>query len=1237
MKGDSSTDVYGIYGTRGVAAAANKPGSRAYSVTWTDKSGNLWLFGGDGYAVPGTTGGYELNDLWKYSIGTNQWTWMKGEDTINVYGVYGTQGVAAPANMPGGRAYASAWTDTSGNLWLFGGSGYAASGGFGGDLNDLWKYNIASNNWTWMKGDSNGSVYGAVYSVYGAQGVAAATNKPGCRYYSLSWTDASNNLWLFGGLGYATSGLSSELNDLWEYNIASNNWTWVKGDNTTNVHGVYGTQGVAAATNKPGSRYEGVRWTDASGNLWLFGGDGYSANALGELDDLWEYNTASNNWTWMKGDSTTGHVCIYGTQGVAAATNKPGSRGVGVTWTDASGNLWLFGGTGFAASSQGKLDDLWEYTMTSNNWTWVKGDNTPNVNGNYGTQGVATATNKPGSRNVDVSWTDIPGNLWLFGGMGYPASGGSGSLNDLWKLGLCPPLAITNATTVCQGSSQTLSVTGASTYLWMPAASLNSANISIVTANPTVTTTYTVIGTDIGGCINSVTTTLGVYGLPALTTSPGVSICPGNSTTLTVGGTGTYVWNPATYLSSTTGSTVTVGPIALSGVEEYTVSETDAVTGCMNSAQVTVNVNPTPTISGNNPLVVCQGNSAIYTLTGASTYIWSPATYLDTNTGADVIASPTIFGVYGFSVTGTDNNGCSSIGTTTVTVAAALTANAGSDQSICSGATASLAGTGGASYAWLPAMGLNSVTSQSPTFNLDTPGNYTYTLTVSSGSCKSDTEVTIAVYPLPTVTASPGATICSGNSAVLTAGGTVQYTWSPATGLSLTQGQSINAMPTATTLYTVKGTDANGCMNSTVMDVTVTLYPLPTVSLFPGNITICNGSSITLSALGETVQGPMNYLWGPSANLSSDTAITVISSPSITTSYTVTGTDGNGCYNTMSASVSVTSLPLITIAPGNVSICYGTSAGLTATGATSYTWQPSTSLSSTTGAGITASPGTVITYKVTGSNGACAGRDSITVSIYSLPTITATAAATVCSGGSTTLSASGADAYTWNPSTGLNADTGNAVAVNLGSPGIEGYTVTGSDANNCGNFATIVVTVTSPVQVSVSPDVTIMYGSSTVISAAGGVSYTWTPGTSLSCLPASAGDSCQSPTVNPTITMVYTVTMDDANGCSSSAAITVGVRIPCNNIYVPDAFSPNADQQNDVLYVYGTNCLDYGGYNFEVYDRWGNNVFSSSNSKIGWDGTYKGKELDADVFVYTLTYAINGSTIKTKGNVSLIK
>jgi hypothetical protein len=355
--GGSSLAVQtGIYGTVGVPAASNTPGSRLAAISWTDSAGNFWLFGGGGYDSAGTNG--TLNDLWRYSAG--EWTWMGGSNVVNQKGTYGSLGIASAANLPGARQQAVGWTDQAGDFWLFGGYGYDSAGTFG-YLNDLWRY--GAGQWTWMGGANIVNQNGT----YGTQGTAAPGNIPGARSFPVIWTDASGNLWLFGGAGYDSAGTHADLNDLWKYSAGE--WTWVGGSNIGNQKGIYGTEGTAAPSNVPGARADGIGWTDSVGHFWLFGGGGYdSVGTQGLLNDLWEYS--AGQWTWIGGSNlipsctmgTCGQKGTYGTQGMAAPGNMPGARSFPVIWTDASGNLWLFGGAGNdSAGTSGPLNDLWKY------------------------------------------------------------------------------------------------------------------------------------------------------------------------------------------------------------------------------------------------------------------------------------------------------------------------------------------------------------------------------------------------------------------------------------------------------------------------------------------------------------------------------------------------------------------------------------------------------------------------------------------------------------------------------------------------------------------------------------------------------------------------------------------------------------------------------------------------------------------------------------------------------------
>ena len=425
MSGRKYDSASGVYGSQGLADPSNTPGARCFSASWRDGNGDLWLFGGGDISLMSTSA--RFNDLWKYDLSTGQWTWMKGSDRTGQPGVYGIKGMAAPENTPGYRYGVVSWTDSDGNLWLFGGS---KGGTFVRAYNDLWKFDVVTNNWMWVRGASETNEGGN----YGALGLAGSANMPGARYNAVSWTDSEGNLWLFGGSGYDGEDDYGELNDLWKYTPETNTWIWMKGDFRGDRQGTYGTQGVEDPANTPGARRNAVSWTDPSGNLWVFGGE---SSYKSYYSDLWKYDPATNNWTWMKGPSRTDQRGIYGALGVEDPNNTPGSRKGATGSVDALGQLYLFGGHGRdSASREEYLNDLWRYDPVTGNWTWLSGSSVEHELGTYGMLGIAYPENRPGGRLGALSWMDATDGFWFFGGFGYDSSGSIGpswsELNDFW-------------------------------------------------------------------------------------------------------------------------------------------------------------------------------------------------------------------------------------------------------------------------------------------------------------------------------------------------------------------------------------------------------------------------------------------------------------------------------------------------------------------------------------------------------------------------------------------------------------------------------------------------------------------------------------------------------------------------------------------------------------------------------------------------------------------------------------
>lgn len=425
ISGSDSADQVGVYGAKGSPALSNVPGGRGGAVSWVDLQGDLWLHGGNGFGAAG--GSWFLNDLWKFDSTILQWTWISGSDIPGQAGVYGTKGEAAPSNVPGARCEATSLTDVNGRLWLFGGLGYDSAGGFS-YLNDLWMFDPAITEWAWISGSDIAGQPG----IYGTKGTPDPAAMPGGRHSPASWTDSQGRLWLFGGEGLDSAGVSGVLNDLWAFDPTTREWTWISGSHTVDQGGVYGTKGTAGPANVPGARWGATSWIDSNGKLWLFGaGLGYdSTGRSGRLNDLWKFDPMTQDWTWVSGSATINEAGFYGTKGKSGSANVPGAREHAQGWIDPQGRLWLFGGRGMASASSGMLNDLWAFDPAKVRWTWVAGSGSPDQTGVYGTKGVAASSNIPGAREQSICWIDPNGRFWLHGGCGAFAGN---FFSDLWQ------------------------------------------------------------------------------------------------------------------------------------------------------------------------------------------------------------------------------------------------------------------------------------------------------------------------------------------------------------------------------------------------------------------------------------------------------------------------------------------------------------------------------------------------------------------------------------------------------------------------------------------------------------------------------------------------------------------------------------------------------------------------------------------------------------------------------------
>ena len=871
------------------------------------------------------------------------------------------------------------------------------------------------------------------------------------------------------------------------------------------------------------------------------------------------------------------------------------------------------------------------------------------------------------------------------GAVTYTVTGtsGVGCTNTSAVLVTVNPLPAVNAgadQTLCDGSSVTLTGTGASTYTW------NNGAAQGVAFTPAVgSVTYTVSGTSAAGCENTdqVVVTINpnptpiingptdyCIGNPALlstsvpfttynwstavsTATTSVTIA-NNPITVTVtnafGCTGTspaFIVNENLIITSNSTQTICQGQsVLIHGVAQTVAgvySQTFTTAGCDSVSNVTLVVNPLPSVNAGIDQMVCTPTATTLTATGAATYTWN-------NGITNGVPFTQAVGTTTYTVTGTSVDGCVNTDQVDITVNPLPIVNAGPDQAICIGASATISGSGATTYTWN-----NSVT-DNVAFTPALTNTYTVTGTDINGCVNTD-QVVVTVNPLPTVVGGPDEIICIGASVTLSGSGATSYTWDN----GVTNGIAFS--PVTTTTYTVTGTDVNGCINTD--QVLVTVNPLPVVNAGPDQ-DVCQGTVVTLSGGGAST-----YSWNNGAVNG-----TPFTQAVGTVTYTVTGTDANGCINTDQADITVNPTPVVNAGLDQI-VCIGASVTLAGSGTSTYSWNNGI----TNNVAFTPSLGTV-TYTVTGTSiEGCITTDDVVVTVNPLPVVFAGNDVTVCEESTVTLTGSGASNYSWN--NGVLNGTPFTPSV-----GTTTYTVTGTSAAGCINTDQIDIIVNPIPIVSFSPDVTSgcapltvnltnttpnsvnclwTISNGTVLNGCGTVPVTFTQGgcydvtltttsnngcagtltsTNLICVEALpiASFSPSSNTVttinteviftNQTIgaTSYYWTFGDDspsstdfnqihvypdsetANylvtliaysplGCTDTALAYINV-VEELIYYVPNTFTPDDDNFNPVFQPIFTAGFDPYDYTLLIFNRWGEIIFESKDASIGWNGTY---------------------------------
>jgi len=739
-----------------------------------------------------------------------------------------------------------------------------------------------------------------------------------------------------------------------------------------------------------------------------------------------------------------------------------------------------------------------------------------------------------------------------------------------------PNVTITPPTPgTCPGTGINLTASGAFSYTWSPSTGLSCTSCSNTVATLLSAQTYTVVGTNLAGCKDTVTVTVNIASPPSVTINGKDSICKGSPTTLTATGGGTYLWN-----TGATTSSITVTPNITS---TYTVGVSNGV--CTKDTSVKIVVTPLPsiTLSGNKSL--CPGNSTIITASGGGTYSWNNG---GTNDTINVMpASTTTYTL------GVNNNGCSKDTSIIVTVNPKPNVTVTPPSaSICKGTGVNLSAGGANSYSWAPSTGLSCTTCFNPTATPAASETYTVIGTSAAG-CKDTVSVPITVNPVPVASISGKDTICSGSSTTLIASGGGTYSWN--TGST---NSNITVSPLITTTYTVSV--SNGFCTK---DTTTVVYVISPLSIKVVGDSACKGTGSTIIASGGT-----SYKWIPGGYTTS--AITPTPSTTSTYSVIISGPCGT---DTLTAIVHVEPLPVITIS-GNDSVCSGTKTVLTASGASTYMWNTGNTNSS-----ITVAPASTITYTVTGTLGKCPADTTYVVKVTPKPVGTISGLAQVCKGDSVTLNASGGGTYHWS-----NGATGSSISLVLNKDTNVYVVVT----NGCSD--TVYHSVTVPVSKGITAccDTIITPGGTAILSASGAVGYVWTPSANVNCY------TCPNTAAVPGSNTTYTVTGTDSNGCTSSAIIIVDIE--CIDFLVPNVFTPNGDGDNDLFVIHAEREPIYS---IEIYDRWGVKMYSSANAAAYWNGKIDntGKEVPDGVYYYIIKADCGGKNYNHTGFVQVIR
>ena len=795
--------------------------------------------------------------------------------------------------------------------------------------------------------------------------------------------------------------------------------------------------------------------------------------------------------------------------------------------------------------------------------------------------------------------------------------------------------ASANNTTVCAGENieLTANTVAGGTYSWTGPNGFTSSdqNPIIPNASATEAGTYS-LTISVGSCTstNTAEVTISVNPSPTATASAtATDICEGDDIELaaTAVGGATYSWSGPNGFSSTDQNPTIPNTTSADG-GTYSLVVTQGGCSSTNIAEVTINVNTTPTATaGATDTEICEGSDIELNANtiGGATYAWSgPNGFSSTDQNPTIPNATTAdAGTYSLIITlGT----CASTNTAevSVTVNSLPSASASSNSVVCEGQDLILTATGGSVYTWTGPNGFvgSSDVETISGATLTNGGTYDVTVTDANG-CENTAQTTVTISAGPSLTISGNDISCFGDTdgdaeVVATGDGPFSYSWSPSGGTgAIATGLGQGG-------YTVLVTDNNGCTSTE--NITINEPTELTISTsFTNSSCTVNDGTATVNAAGGT--GAYTYNWSSGGTTDIETGIGA-------GIYTIIVTDGNGCTAQENVTVGSVNGPTLTLVSWEDISCFGASDGnaeVEATGGTpgyTYNWTPSGG-SNAIANGLDAG-----TYTATVTdNAGCTAFVEVEIIEPDALNISGNATDANCGLNDGAITAivtggTGSYTYTWTP------NSGNTAALS----GLAGgaYSVVVEDANGCSVSTSFTVGVSGSIPIDVIPDITTIDAGDNVdleVIIGGGITgadITWSPTDGLSCT------TCPNPNASPSETTTYYVTVETADGCFASDSVVVFVNQPCGELFVPTIFSPNNDGNNDLLCVYG-GCIET--INFSIYSRWGEKVFETMDPSECWDGNYKGKPMNSEVFVYKLIIKLVGQEdeLIESGNINLVR